>query len=85
MAVLPWQGREDLSAEELRLEALYFGFRTKRGIHGPEFRERYGIDLFREKGPALRCLRDEGFVTLEDEFLAPTRRGLALADRLCLL
>jgi len=81
----PVAGEEDLSAEELRLEALYFGFRTKRGIHGPEFRERYGIDLFREKGPALRCLRDEGLVTLDDEFLAPTRRGLALADRLCLL
>jgi oxygen-independent coproporphyrinogen-3 oxidase len=81
----PLAGEEDLSPEQLRLEALYFGFRTKRGIHGPDFRERYGIDLFREKGPALRCLRDEGFVTLEDEFLAPTRRGLALADRLCLL
>ena len=81
----PVAGLEDLSAEELRLEALYFGFRTKRGIHGPDFRERYGIDLFREKGPALRGLRDEGFVTLENEFLAPTCRGLALADRLCLL
>lgn len=81
----PVAGVEDLTPEELRLEALYFGFRTKRGIHGPEFRERYGIDLFREKGPALRCLRDEGLVTLDDEFLAPTRRGLALADRLCLL
>jgi len=81
----PVAGLEDLSAEELRLEALYFGFRTKRGIHGPDFRKRYGIDLFRENGLALRHLRDEGFVTLEDEFLAPTRRGLALADRLCLL
>jgi oxygen-independent coproporphyrinogen-3 oxidase len=81
----PLAGEEDLSPEQLRLEALYFGFRTKRGIHGPDFRERYGIDLFREKGSALRCLQDEGLVTLEDEFLAPTRRGLALADRLCLL
>ncbi len=81
----PLAGKEDLSPEELQLEALYFGFRTKRGIHVPDFRERYGIDLFREKGVALRGLRDEGFVTLEDEFLAPTRRGLALADRLCLL
>ena len=81
----PVAGLEDLSAEELRLEALYFGFRTKRGIYGPDFRKRFGIDLFREKGATLRCLRDEGFVTLEDEFLAPTRRGLALADRLCLL
>jgi oxygen-independent coproporphyrinogen-3 oxidase len=81
----PVTGEEDLTPEELRLEALYFGFRTKRGIHVPEFRERYGIDLFQEKGTVLRCLRDEGLVTLDDDFLAPTRRGLALADRLCLL
>ena len=81
----PLGGKETLLQEELRLEALYFGFRTKRGIRGPDFRERYGIDLFREKGTALRCLRDEGLVTLEGERMAPTRRGLALADRLCQL
>ena len=43
------------------------------------------MDLLREKGPALRCLRDEGLVILEGNCLAPTRKGLALADRLCLL
>jgi len=81
----PLGGEENLTPEEMRLEALYFGFRTKRGIHGPDFRERYGVDLFREKGTALRCLRDDGLVTLEGEVMAPTRRGLALADRLCQL
>ena len=81
----PLGGEENLSPDELRLEALYFGFRTIQGIHGPDFTARYGMDLLREKGPALRCLRDEGLVSLEGNFLAPTRKGLALADRLCLL
>jgi len=36
----PVAGLEDLSAEELRLEAHYLGFRTKRGIHGTELRKR---------------------------------------------
>ncbi|HET6488424.1 MAG TPA: radical SAM family heme chaperone HemW [Syntrophales bacterium] len=81
----PTGGQESLSPDQLRLEALYFGFRTIRGIRGSDFAERYGLDLFREKGPALRSLRDEGLVNLQGDILAPTRRGLALADRLCLL
>jgi oxygen-independent coproporphyrinogen III oxidase len=81
----PTGGQESLTPDELLLEALYFGFRTSQGIHGPDFTERYGLDLFREKGPALQSLRDEGLVNLSGDILTPTRRGLALADRLCLL
>ncbi|HTZ39359.1 MAG TPA: radical SAM family heme chaperone HemW [Syntrophales bacterium] len=81
----PLGGKEDLTQEDLRLEALYFGFRTIRGIRCKEFTQRYGMDLLREKGPHLQCLRDEGLVSLQGNLLAPTRRGLALADRLCLL
>nr|HPG71625.1 coproporphyrinogen-III oxidase family protein [Syntrophales bacterium] len=81
----PVDGQEELSQDQLRMEALYFGFRTKRGIHGPAFRERFGMDLLREEGAALRGLRDEGLIRLDGEVLTPTRRGLALADRLCLL
>lgn len=82
---MPVDGQEDLSQEQLQMEALYFGFRTKRGIHGPAFRDRYGLDLFREEGAALRGMREEGLIRLDGEVLSPTRRGLALADRLCLL
>jgi oxygen-independent coproporphyrinogen-3 oxidase len=81
----PLGGEEDLTQEELRLEALYFGFRTIRGIRCAEFKDRYGLDLLGERGPALQCLRDEGLVSLDGNLLAPTRRGLALADRLCLV
>ena len=81
----PTGGQESLSSDQLRLEALYFGFRTIQGIRGSDFAERYGLDLFREKGPALQSLRDEGLVNLQGDILTPTRRGLALADRLCLL
>lgn len=81
----PVEGREALSQEELRTEALYFGFRTKRGIYGPAFRERYGLDLFRDEETALRGMKEEGLIRLDGEVLSPTRRGLALADRLCLL
>ena len=82
---IPVEGQEELSLEQLRMEALYFGFRTKRGIDGPTFRERYGLDLFRQKGAVLRRMQAEGLILLEGETLAPTRKGLAVADSLCLL
>ncbi len=82
---MPVAGKEDLSPEELRLEALYFGFRTKRGINNPAFRERYGMDLLQEEESALRGMREEGLIRIDGEVLSPTLRGLALADRLCLL
>lgn len=81
----PLEDREELSLEQLRMEALYFGFRTKRGIRGPAFKDRYGLDLFRTEESALRGMFDEGLIRLDGDALCPTRRGLALADRLCLL
>jgi len=82
---IPVEGQEELSLEQLRMEALYFGFRTRRGIDGPMLRERYGLDLFRQKGAVLRRMQAEGLIRLEGETLAPTRKGLAVADSLCLL
>ncbi|NPV03262.1 MAG: radical SAM family heme chaperone HemW [Syntrophaceae bacterium] len=82
---VPAAGQEELSQEELQTEALYFGFRTRRGIDGPAFRERYGLDLFAQKGAVLRRMRAEGLIRIDGEFLCPTRSGLAVADRLCLL
>ena len=81
----PLEGQEELSQEQLRTEALYFGFRTRRGIDGPAFRERYGLDLFRQEGAVLRRMQDAGLIRLDGEALTPTREGLAVADRLCLL
>ncbi len=81
----PLDGHEELKLEQLRTEALYFGFRTKRGIHGPAFRERFGLDLFSREETALHTMMAEGLILLDGEVLTPTRRGLALADRLCLL
>ncbi|TFG90670.1 MAG: hypothetical protein E4H15_07180 [Syntrophobacterales bacterium] len=74
-----------LTGEQLRLERLYLGLRTKRGIDLDEFLERYGCDLLQEKGDLLRAMEREGLITIADNHLCPTRAGLLLSDSLPLL
>jgi len=81
----PIQGNEILTIEQLQLEALYLGLRTKRGIHLRDYSNQYRCDLLTEKGEMLTRLREEGLVSIEDGYLYPTRAGLAMADSLAVI
>ena len=82
---LPVAASELLTAEQLRLEALFLGFRTRRGINLEDFQRRFGQDLLAEKGKILKRLGEEGLVEIRDGFLRPTRAGMAVADSLALI
>lgn len=82
---LPVADSEFLSDEQLRLEALFLGLRTRRGIHLADFKRRYGQDLLAEKREILRKLMEDNLVEVRDGFLIPTRAGLAVADSLALI
>ena len=81
----PVADSELLSDEQLRLEALFLGLRTRRGIHLADFKNRYGQDLLTEKGKILRKLMEAALVEIRDGFLIPTRAGMAVADSLALI
>ena len=74
-----------LTMEQLRLEALYFGLRTKKGISLLDFKNQYHYDLFTEKKEMLSVLEEEGFISIQDGTLYPTQTGLAVADSLALI
>lgn len=76
---------EMLAMEELRLEALFLGLRTKKGIHLKEFAEQYEYDLLAEKREVLAKLQEEGLLSIQNGYLIPTLDGLALADSLALI
>ena len=76
---------EVLTGEQLLLESLYLGMRTREGIDLETFAERYGCDLIAEKGPALSALQDQGLITIQEGRLRPTRSGLAVSDSLPVL
>jgi coproporphyrinogen III oxidase-like Fe-S oxidoreductase len=71
--------------EQLRLEALYLGLRTKKGVCLRDFENRYHFDLFTEKKNILARLEEEGFISIHDGHLYPTQTGLAVADSLSLI
>jgi len=76
---------ESLTMDQLRLEALFLGLRTRRGIHLQGFRDHYQCDLVAEKKYVLPRLQEEGLLSVQDGYLIPTRAGLAVADRLALI
>ena len=82
---LPIEGKEILTMEQLQLEALYLGLRTRKGIFLQGFKNQYHYDLFFEKKKILAKLEEEGLISIEDGYLCPTQTGLAIADSLSLI
>jgi oxygen-independent coproporphyrinogen-3 oxidase len=76
---------EILTTEELRLEALFLGLRTKKGIDLDNFRALYGCDLLAEKKEMIAHLIDEGLLKIVGSYLQPTLPGMAVADSLALI
>jgi oxygen-independent coproporphyrinogen-3 oxidase len=76
---------EILTMEQLRLEALYLGLRTKKGVSLYDFKNQYQYDLFVEKKEILDKLQQEGLISIQDGCLYPTQTGLAIADSLALI
>lgn len=72
----PVAGRETLSPEQVRLETLYLGFRTRRGVALEDLRG-YG-----NWEPALAELVQAGLVEVVQGRARPTRRGFLVADGL---
>ena len=82
---LPVEGTETLTIEQLRLEALYLGLRTRKGVSVKDFKNQYDCDLFAERGYTLDKLQEEGLISIQDGHLYPTPTGLAVADSLSLI
>jgi len=75
----PTQDREVLTAEQIRLEALFLGLRTTDGIP---------LQLLGESSQArtaLSTLQASGLVRLDRTRIVPTQKGFAVADSLPLL
>ncbi len=82
---LPMEFCENLTREELQLEALFLGFRTRAGIDLDDFEEKFGWNLWSVKERDYELLLDAGHLKIVNGRLQPTRTGMALADSLALL
>ena len=82
---LPIEETEILDSTKMRMETLFLGLRTRSGISLNQFKIFFDFDPMKEKKDIIDSLRKEGFITISDGFLKPTRKGLAVADSLALL
>ena len=82
---MPVENMETLSAEQLQLEALFLGLRTKAGIDLKRYKTSYGVDLLVDKKTIIDALIKNKLVELKNGFLRPTRMGMAIADSLALI
>jgi oxygen-independent coproporphyrinogen-3 oxidase len=82
---LPVEETEILTTEQLRLEALYLGLRTKKGVYLEDFKNQYNCDPFTEKKKMLDKLQEEGLISIKDGHVYPTPTGFAVADSLSLI
>jgi oxygen-independent coproporphyrinogen-3 oxidase len=76
---------EELSSEQLQLEALFLGMRTKDGIDLEQYKTRYGSDLLAEKSLIINELIKNKLVQIKEGYLCPTLAGMAVADSLALI
>lgn len=76
---LPVEGSELLSEEQLDLEKLFLGFRTRRGVEAPLLLKKPGASRILDQLTASRI------VEMREGRVLPTRRGFLLADGLPLL
>lgn len=82
---MPLENSEELSLEQLQLEALFLGLRTKAGINLKLYQRKYGMDLLAAKKQVIEKLLENKLVEVTHGFLIPTRAGLAVADSLALI
>jgi oxygen-independent coproporphyrinogen-3 oxidase len=81
----PVAEEETLTRADLRLETLFMSLRTARGIDLAAFKSRFGEDLPSERHAIIQPLKAKGFIIVSDGRLAPTTRGLAVADQLAVM
>ena len=82
---LPVDNYELLTLEQLQIEALFLGLRTKAGIDLKLYKNKYKTDLLAEKKEIIDKLLENNILKLQRGFLLPTRAGLAVADSLALI
>jgi oxygen-independent coproporphyrinogen-3 oxidase len=81
----PVDKSETLSTEQLALEALFLGMRTKDGIDLEQYKTCYGSDLLTEKSLIINELIKNKLVELKGGRFYPTVAGMAVADGLALI
>ncbi len=76
----PVQECEQLSKKDVALEMLMLRLRTVDGLNLGEFTDKTDVDLVETNRTTISMLVEEGYLVHQNDLLAPTLKGLAVAD-----
>jgi oxygen-independent coproporphyrinogen-3 oxidase len=79
---IPVAGREILGSEELLLETLMLGLRTREGVDLDDIERRFGVDLLDLNRTFIDESLKDALLIREGSRIRPTLDGLAVADGL---
>lgn len=78
----PIEAAEALKPNDLALESLMLGLRTREGVDLDRIHTRWGLDLTTQNAARIQSWQQEGLLEKVSDRLRPTLRGFAVADRL---
>lgn len=76
--------KEYLTLQDEAFNAVMLGLRMRQGIHLKTFKERYKIDLERDKQDILKKYQQLNMLDIENGYLKPTERGMDLLHEILL-
>lgn len=79
------ENEEILTTEQLKLEILFLGLRTKEGVDLNIYKKRFGTDLLIDKKNIIEPLVKNKLLEVKSGHLHPTLTGMVIADSLALI
>ena len=80
----PVESKEKISIEETIEEYIMLGLRTKYGIDTDEIKEKYKIDLLKNKKETINKLLSQGLINLVYNKIIATDRGMQVLNQIIL-
>lgn len=77
---IPYEETEYISPEESRFETLMLGLRMNDGVSVSAYKAMHNIDITETYGNKLTLLRDEGYLTYDDDSVRLTEKGMDLQN-----
>ena len=76
----PVEDTEELTREQLIMEAIFLGLRTFYGIDAVKFKQRFGIDFLEIYKETIADLENEDQIRVEQNRIRLTRKGMFFLD-----
>ena len=76
--------KEELSKKDVLTYQIMLNLRTLYGLNLNNIKERFGVDLLKDKGQEIKEMSKQGYLVIDDGRLIPTYEGMMVLDQIIL-